>query len=158
MKDAFSAGAHFFLSKPLDLAKLRHLASSTHGTLLREQRRSRQVPLAVEITCRAGPRSFSGVTSQISEQGLVFRLVLCREGSLHPGELVHVRFCLPASSHALETMSVIMRTDEERHTSCRFQKLAEETRKAVQEFVASSPEQGPPISGAKSEPAAFGRA
>src|SRR5258707_90951 len=34
MKDAFSAGAHFFLAKPLDSAKLRNLLNTTYGTLL----------------------------------------------------------------------------------------------------------------------------
>ncbi len=133
MKEAFSAGAHFFLSKPLDLAKLRRLVHSTHGTMLREHSRNRLAALAVRIQCRAGSRRFTGMTSQISEQGLVCRL----EDSIQPGEWLHLTFCLPRSSRPVEAMGVAVRTDAERHTACQFKKLEEADREAVREFVAS---------------------
>jgi CheY-like chemotaxis protein len=133
MKDAFAAGAHFFLSKPLDLRKLRHLVNTTHGTLLRERRRNRLVPLSVEITCRAGSRSFTGMISRISEQGLVCHL----DDSPVPGDLVHLTLRLPSSPRALELMSVIVRTEDERNTGCQFKKLADATREAIREYVAS---------------------
>ena len=142
MREAFSAGAHFFLSKPLDLAKLRHLVRSTRGTLLREQRRNRLVPMAVEISCRAGRRSCTGITSQISEQGLICRL----EDSFRPGELVHVAFRLPPSSLDVETMGVVVRVHDERSTGCKFKELNGPARAAVQKFVASIPEDGPETS------------
>jgi CheY-like chemotaxis protein len=135
MKDAFAAGAHFFLSKPLDLAKLRHLVNATHGTLLRERRRSRLVPMAVPISCRAGSRSFTGMTSQISEQGLICRL----NHSIRPGELVHVVFRLPAFPQAVETTAVAVGVPDESSTGCQFRALSSVARTAVEDFVASFP-------------------
>jgi hypothetical protein len=145
MKEAFSTGAHFFLSKPLDLAKLRHLVRSIHGTLLRERSRNRRVPLAVQVSCRIGPRSCTGLTSQISEQGVVFRLLFSPEITLLPGQIVHVSFPLPTSLCAVETMVVIVRTDGH-HTVCQFQKLGDLARQAVQEFVASFRDGAPEVS------------
>ena len=145
MKDAFSAGAHFFLSKPLDLAKLRHLVNSTHGTLLREHRRSRRAPLAVQVSCRVGHRSFTGLTSSISEQSVVFQLLFHPENTLRPRELVHVSFHLPTSLCAVETLVVVVRTDD-RHTVSQFQKLDDAARKAVQDFVALFHEGAPEAS------------
>jgi CheY-like chemotaxis protein len=142
MKEAFAAGAHFFLSKPLDLGKLRHLVNSTHGTLLRERRRSHRVPMVAEISCRVGARSFTGVTSSINEQSVVFCMPFCPERPLLPGELVQISFHLPVSNCAVEAMGVIVRVDD-RNTSCQFQKMAGATRKAVQDFLASFPDAYP---------------
>jgi DNA-binding response OmpR family regulator len=133
MKEAFSAGAHFFLSKPLDVAKLRCLIRSTSGTLLRERRRNRLVSLSVAVSCRAGSRSFAGTTSQISEQGLICRL----DDSPRTGELVQLDFCLPSSAKAIEVLSMIVRTDDRHSTACQFKDLAGAAREAVQGFVAS---------------------
>jgi CheY-like chemotaxis protein len=142
MKEAFSAGAHFFLSKPLDLGKLRRLVNTTHGTMLREHQRNRLVPLAVEISCRAGSRSFTGMTSQISEQGLVCRL----DSSIPPGELVHVVFRLPSPPHSVETASVVVRVHDEHSTGCQFKELNSVAREAIEKFVASCPDDEPGVS------------
>jgi CheY-like chemotaxis protein len=139
VKDAFAAGAHFFLAKPLDVAKLRRLVNSTQGTLLREQRRNRLVPLAVEISCRQGARSFTGKTSRISEQGLICRL----NESVRPGELVYLAFRLPSPPLLIETTSVVVRIHEDLNTGCQFKDLASGARAALQEFVACFPEDGP---------------
>lgn len=139
MKEAFAAGAHFFLSKPLDPSKLRHLVNSVHGTLVRERRRKRFVPLAVEISCRAGSRSFTGMTSQVSEQGLICRL----NDSIRPGELLYVEFRLPSPRRVVAMASVVVRVHDERNTSCQFKELTRETRAALQEFVVGFPDKSP---------------
>jgi CheY-like chemotaxis protein len=142
MKEAFAAGSHFFLSKPLDLAKLRHLVHSIHGTLLRERNRGRQVLMGVQLACRSGRRQFTGVSSRISEQSLVFCLLFVEEKALRPGEFVHVSFHLPISLWPVEAMCEVARIDGRQHI-CHFQKLNPETRKAVREYVALFPEDSP---------------
>jgi DNA-binding response OmpR family regulator len=133
MKEAFSAGAHFFLAKPLDRQKLRHLLKSTRGSLLRERRSNRRVPLTVDICCCAGTRTFNGMTSQISEQTVVFHL----NDTLQLGEAVYVAFRLPASSRAVEGMGTIVPTDDVGSTACQFKKLDDVAREAVRVYVAS---------------------
>jgi CheY-like chemotaxis protein len=141
MKEAFAAGSHFFLSKPLDVGKLRRLVNTAHGTFLRERRRSHRAPMDVPVTCRMGNRSFTGVTSLISEQDLIFQLHFQPGNKLAPGDLMHVSFTLPTSPAIVETMVVIRRADD-RDTIGQFQSLNPATQKAVQEFVASFDEMG----------------
>jgi CheY-like chemotaxis protein len=140
MNKAFAAGAHFFLPKPLDLAKIRHLLNTTRGTMLRERRRFRRVAAAIEISCRAGGRSFAGVTSEISEEGLVFRLVLSRDVSVHPGQSVRLSFRLPGSVMAIDAACLIQQTDVQRHITGRFQDLDRLALSALRHFVASVPD------------------
>jgi DNA-binding response OmpR family regulator len=136
MKDAFSAGAHFFLAKPIDLTKVRRLVNATYGTLLREHSRNRGVALAVPLCCRAGSGSFRGTTSEISERSLHFRI----KAILQPGELVHLGFSLPGSARAIEAMGAVVRSDDDGHTRCQLTKVDDGAQAALREFVALLPE------------------
>lgn len=131
MKEAFSAGAHFFLSKPLDPAKLRNLLNATYGSLLKERRSNHRVSLVTEVVCRAESGAFQGVTLQIGEQGLIFRL----PQPLHPGELVRLSFRLPTLQRPIEASGVVLRTDSEQRIGCQFKKLDDAALRAVRKFV-----------------------
>jgi two-component system chemotaxis response regulator CheY len=134
MKEAFAAGAHFFLSKPLDSAKVRNLLNTTYGSMLRERRRNRRVPLCVEIACRAESGSFTGMTAEIGEESLVFRL----EESLHPGELLRLTFRLPNSRSPIEASGIVIRTDKEHRIGCQFRRLGDMESQAVKDFVSGT--------------------
>jgi len=132
MKEAFAAGAQFFLAKPIDLTKLQHLVNVTRGSMLREHLRHRQIPLAVEISCRAESGSFTGMTSEVGEEQLVFRL----DGSLHPKEMVRVAFRLPTSPCPIEALGEVARIDDGGRASCKITKVDNVAREALRAFVA----------------------
>jgi CheY-like chemotaxis protein len=137
VKEAFAAGAQFYLSKPLDQMKLKRLVSSTQGSLLLERLRNRPVDLRTALVCRTSSGEFAGVTSQISEKGMVFSF----EGSLRPGEFVHFTFRLPKSRadvDATGTILRVMRDDGPQRAGCRFESLNPAGKKALREFLASA--------------------
>lgn len=135
MRDSFAVGAHFFLSKPLDREKVRHLLKSTRGSLLRERRSNRRVPLSVSITCAMGKKTMNGMTSELSEQTVVFYL----QESLPAGEVIYVSFRLPALTRSIEGMGVVVPSEVPGNTACQFKKLDEVAREAVREYVAAVP-------------------
>jgi CheY-like chemotaxis protein len=135
MDEAFQAGAHFFVQKPLDRHRLRNLLNSTYGTLLQERRKRLRAPLQTPVCCRTETGEFRGQASQISEEGMVFRF----QGDLPAGSAIRVEFSLPPSPHAWEAQAVVLRTDTESRAGCRFHNLSSETRQAIRDYIAANP-------------------
>lgn len=145
IKNAFAAGAQFYLPKPLDRAKLVRLVNSTQGSLVRERLRNHTVELSTAVSCRSSSGECSGVISQISEQGMVFQF----EGKLHVGDLVRLSFRLPKVERPVEATATILRVmrDSGQSAGCRFDSLSSAGRQALHHFVASSAATGENLPG-----------
>ena len=50
IKEAFAAGAQFYLAKPLDRTKLIHLVNSTQGSPMRERQRNHTVEVRTAVS------------------------------------------------------------------------------------------------------------
>src|SRR5580658_569060 len=83
VKDAFAAGAQFYLHKPLDRAKVIRLVHSTQGSLLRERMRHHTVEFRTEVIARSGSGECSGASLEIGEGGMLFQF----EGTLHTSDV-----------------------------------------------------------------------
>jgi CheY-like chemotaxis protein len=137
VKDAFAAGAQFYLHKPLDRTKLMRLVHSTQGSLLRERMRHHIVALRTEVNCRSGSGECTGVGLEIGEAGIIFQF----EGTLHTSDLVRLSFHLPKSLRAVEaraTVTRVIRESSQQRAICRFDHLSSATLQALHEFLASS--------------------
>jgi CheY-like chemotaxis protein len=137
IKEAFAAGAQFYLAKPLDRAKLLHLVNSTQGSLMRERLRSQTVEMRTAVSCRTGSGEYSGVSTQVNETGIVFQF----DGKLHSGDFVRLSFRLPRTECKVETTGTIMRVMRDagqQRAACRFDNLSSASLQAIHDFVTSS--------------------
>jgi CheY-like chemotaxis protein len=150
-KNAFAAGAHFFLSKPLDCTKLRRLLKVIAGSLLRENLRNQPVPICTPVSCLALTGQYTCVSSQISEQGMILEY----DGMLLRGDSVQLSFRLPASDKKVEATGIIRsvkRTGAGQKAGCRFVSLSSNARLAVRAFVTSEQLLHRPVNLAPLEP------
>jgi CheY-like chemotaxis protein len=137
VKDAFAAGAQFYLHKPLDRAKVIRLVHSTQGSLLRERMRHQTVEFRTEVSGRSSSGECSGVSLEFSQGGMAFQF----EGTLHTSDLVRLSFRLPKSERPLDaraTVTRVMRDSGQQTAICRFDNLSAANLRALHDFLASS--------------------
>jgi len=137
IKEAFAAGAQFYLAKPLDRAKLVRLVSSAQGSPMRERLRNQTVEVRTAVSCRTGSGECCGVSTQVNETGIVFQF----DGKLHGGDFVRLSFRLPRTECKVETTGTIMRVMRDtgkQRAACRFDNLSSASLQAIQDFVTSS--------------------
>lgn len=133
MAEAFGAGATFFLQKPVDRAKLLKLLNSTRGTMLEERRRFKRISIRTDVACRVDSREFTGPSSNLSQEGILFQ----GDGSLRPGNLVRLSFCLPGQKLPIETKGVVVRIDEKQRAGVRHTEISPEDRSRIGDLIAS---------------------
>jgi DNA-binding response OmpR family regulator len=69
--EGFSAGASFFLYKPIDKVRLLKLIRATRGTIEHERRRFRRVPLRARVELANGNQGLTGETLDVSLNGML---------------------------------------------------------------------------------------
>jgi hypothetical protein len=67
----FAAGAHFFLYKPVDKARLLRLVRAMHGAVEHEKRRFRRVPLQTRVRLQFDHAEHEGETIDVSLNGML---------------------------------------------------------------------------------------
>jgi CheY-like chemotaxis protein len=114
MQQAFTAGATFFLQKPVDRQKLTGLFRVVRGGLLESRRRHLRVPLQTEITCTVGSRGLRGHSWNLSHGGMQIRL--------------------PVSEVAVEATASVVWVNPNRQ-GIRFTNISEQDQQAIRAFV-----------------------
>lgn len=71
LKQAFKAGANFFLFKPVDRARLLRLIAITQEPIQREQRRYQRVTVRCKVALEFGQERLDGTTLDLSLNGLL---------------------------------------------------------------------------------------
>ena len=69
----FTAGASFFLYKPIDKDRLLKLVRATQGVLEHERRRTRRVPIQSKVQLQIGAEELEGETIDVSMSGMLVR-------------------------------------------------------------------------------------
>ncbi|MFQ5737728.1 MAG: response regulator [Acidobacteriota bacterium] len=133
IEKAFSAGATFFLQKPIDNDKLTRLLESTRGTIWEERRRYTRISLRTEVTCQVGSRKITGISVNLSQGGLLFQ----GHRSLAPGNVVQVSFRLPGQKLPINAEGFVLRVDEKRRVGVRFVEMSPEDRQRIGDLVTS---------------------
>jgi uncharacterized protein (TIGR02266 family) len=129
MQQAFTAGATFFLQKPVDRQKLTGLFRVVRGGLLESRRRHLRVPLQTEITCTVGSRGLRGHSWNLSHGGMQIEV-----DGLQAGESVRVSFRLPVSEVAVEATASVVWVNPNRQ-GIRFTNISEQDQQAIRAFV-----------------------
>lgn len=134
IKQAFEAGAQFYLPKPLDRVKLKRLVSTTQGSLLSEYLQTHPVEMRTPVLCRTKAGDCTGFSSQVSPKGMVFTF----EGALRPGELVQLSFRIPDTESVVEaaaTVLRIMRSDGPQKAGVRFDTVNASGKRALRQYI-----------------------
>jgi len=116
MQKAFAAGATFFLQKPVDRQRLTKLFKAARGRMFENRRQFVRVPLQTEVTCQVEHQTFRGVSSNISQGGILFEV----GRTLLPGTAVRLSFRLPGRELRIDVTGVVARVDEKQRAGVRF--------------------------------------
>jgi PleD family two-component response regulator len=100
----FEAGATFFVYKPIDRARLANLIRATEGTIERERRRFRRVPVQVNLRLKSAKSEMVGETIDISLNG-----ALVRSQTLPVGSLMEVSLYLRNISRPVVGLGSVVR-------------------------------------------------
>ena len=110
METAFTAGATFFLQKPIDRRKLIMLLNTTRGAMLANRRRFRRMPLQMGVTVKTPTQQLNTTTVDISENGML----LASPVPFEVGDVLHLGFRLPNQEEPIEVTALVKRVDAQR--------------------------------------------
>lgn len=132
MRAGFKAGITFFLTKPLNIDKLRQLLKATRGAMLGEKRRHARLPLRTVVNCRGEKNQFKSVSLNIGQGGMLLEA----SGDAEVGQELELRFTLPQMPELLNPRAIVVRKEPPDRIGVQFLDLRPEDRKAIEAFVA----------------------
>lgn len=103
--EGFSAGASFFLYKPIDKARLLKLIRATKGTIEHERRRFRRVRLRARVELTSSNQELTGETVDVSLNGMF----VSASGVYPKGSAVHFALHLSPGSKPILGSGTVMR-------------------------------------------------
>jgi len=133
MQKAFAAGATFFLQKPVDRQRLTKLFKAARGRMFENRRQFVRVPLQTEVTCQVEHQTFRGVSSNISQGGILFEV----GRTLLPGTAVRLSFRLPGRELRIEVTGVVARVDEKQRAGVRFTHIGTRELQLIRDLIGS---------------------
>jgi DNA-binding response OmpR family regulator len=101
----FEAGATFFVYKPIDRARLVNLIRATEGTVERERRRFRRVPIQIKVRLKSAKCEVVGETIDISLNGALVK----SSQTLPVGSLMEVSLYLRNTSRPVVGLGSVVR-------------------------------------------------
>ena len=143
MKKAFEAGATLFLQKPVDRQRLTKLFRAARGRMFENRRRFVRIPLHTEVTCQVGDQSFRGMSSNISQGGILFEA----GRPLASGTTVRLSFKLPGTSLKIDLTGAVVRVDDKKRAGVRFTHIGAREIELIQELVGSQDSEATEASG-----------
>ena len=103
------------------------------GLLLSEKRRTVRLPLATEVTCKAGEKQHNLTSLNICEGGMLLE----NADGLPIGEVLEVKFTLPGFSPPLELRARTVRRDLPDRVAIAFQAPSPAYFEAIQKYIAA---------------------
>ena len=130
---AFDVCGTFYLQEPVDFDSLAHLLAGTSGTPPDNRRRKVRGPLETEVTRRTIHVDFRGLSSDISEDGILFQ----GDGSIETGQEVELFFTLPDQKPEMRVTGIVARLDgsEGKRALVCFTQIASAARQRITDFV-----------------------
>lgn len=129
--EGFSAGASFFLYKPIDKARLLKLIRATRGTIEHERRRFRRVPLRARLELTNGKEEVAGETLDVSLNGMLAQTT----GTFPKGTTVQFSLYLSAGWKPVVGTGTVMRVVETNHMGIQMNPLALAESARLEEFL-----------------------
>ena len=131
LSEGFNAGASFFVYKPIDRAHLTSLIRATQGTIEREKRRFRRVPVRAKVRVKCGDKSVEGETIDLSLNG-----ALVRSSRIFPvGSPVEVSLYLHTGRPPVAGLGAIMRVVEGNQMGIQLEQLPPAESGRLQEYL-----------------------
>jgi CheY-like chemotaxis protein len=128
---ALESAGTYFLKEPVERQSLTRLLTERRGDSLEHRRKPRE-PLNTEVVRRAMSIEFTGMSRDISEDGIVFR----DDGSLELGQKVELSFSLPGQQQPIEIEGVVARVDSDHRVVVCFTVIADDDRERIKDFLA----------------------
>jgi len=131
MHKGFSAGASFFLYKPVDKDRVLRLVRAAQGRMEYEKRRTRRVPLKSKIQLRTAGQEIDGETVDISMEGL-----LVKASKIAPvGSPVDVRLHLSQGMRPILGSGAVVRHAPENQMGIHIARMPFADSQRLQEFL-----------------------
>ncbi len=131
MQQGFSAGASFFLYKPVDKDRVLRLVRADRGKIEHERRRTRRVPMKSKIQVRAAGEVIEGETVDISMEG-----VLVKAAKTAPvGSSVDVRLHLSHQARPIIGSGAVVRLLHENQMGIHLARMPFAESQRLQEFL-----------------------
>jgi DNA-binding response OmpR family regulator len=131
LSEGFTAGASFFVYKPVDRAHLMSLIRVTQGSIEHEKRRFRRVPVRTRIRLQCGDKSVEGETIDLSLNG-----ALVRASHTFPvGSPVEVQMYLLAGRPPVAGLGSIRRVIEGNQMGIQLEPLPSAESGVLQEYL-----------------------
>ena len=127
----FDAGASFMLYKPIDRERLQKILRATQGTLERERRRTRRVPVQSRVQLRSGAEHIEGETIDMSLSGMLVRA----QRTLTPGTRVHLRLHLSPGTKPLSGLGTVARLTSSNHMGIHLEQVDSKESERLEEFL-----------------------
>ena len=133
MAQAFEAAGSFILQEPIDRDSLTRLLNRSRGFMPEERRLQKRIPLSTEVTRQVGSVEITGMSSDLTEDGILFQ----GDGSLEMGNKVRLTFSLPDQKPAMEVEGIVFRVDAKQRVGVGFSRIAKEDRQRIKNFLVS---------------------
>jgi len=131
VSEGFSAGASFFLYKPIDKGGLSKLIRATRGAIEHERRRFRRVALRTKVALTCAKQELAGETLDISLNGLLVQAAR----TLPKGSSVEVALYLSRETSPVKGFGTIMRVMDGNQMGIQLHPLAIAESARIQEFL-----------------------
>jgi CheY-like chemotaxis protein len=134
MRNAFNAGASFFLGKPFTREHINALFGATHGAMLKEKRKNIRLPLRTTVTCHWGGHrqgQFKAGSVDICMDGML----LGPSGGLDVNQEVEMEFELPTVKKPVKTRARVIRRDKSDQIAVLFMGLSTKDEDAIRSYI-----------------------
>jgi uncharacterized protein (TIGR02266 family) len=131
MQKAFAVGSTFFLQKPIDRQRLTNLFKAARGRMLENRRQFVRVPLQTEVTCQVEHQTFRGMSSNISQGGILFEV----GRFLSPGTAVRLSFRLPGRELRIDVTGVVAKVDEKQRAGVHFTHIGTRELQLIRDLI-----------------------
>ena len=128
---AFSAGASFFLYKPVDKSRLVKLLHATEGAIEHERRRFRRVPMRSKVRLGFGEKEWYGETVDLSLDGMQVK----GTEKLPSGATVSVNLLLAPGLKPIEGFGLVVRVLSDDRMGIQLNGLTLDESGRLQEFL-----------------------
>ncbi|MEO5936233.1 MAG: response regulator [Terriglobales bacterium] len=132
MAQCFSAGANFFLPKPVDRSRMASLLNTTRGTMLASRRGLERAALQVELKREDARSALPLQCANISERGLLLE----GDPSLRPGAEIKLSFALPRQPERIMVLVTVVRVDDRGRVGVNFRNLRHADQQRIRTYVA----------------------
>jgi DNA-binding response OmpR family regulator len=129
-RQAFAAGANFFLFKPIDRQRVLRVIRATQDSVQHERRRFQRVVVSCRVSLSNGMETVDGMTLDLSLGGMMVKA----SSTLPKDSMVKV-ILYPGAAGPLQAQGRVVRVLDENRMGLRLMGMNQENSERLQEFL-----------------------